>query len=341
MASSVAGLLEAAVSPQSYADGWRYVNDRAYQTILREFESGAAGPWAFAQGLSTTAGDVFGYNSVFEAAFGIDRGSLAQLGAAERWTRGFAGLSQIAGSIAGGLRLYNPRIGGPRLGAAGLADAPSVVLLTPETKLCLKPSLRDPGLRPRVLAALEESKLAGQASRFEEFAARTQTATQLGFDFVGELPPLTGSSAGYGVSLFDQRIAGYLNTPTATLGRSGSSHFFMPLEDAAGIRNATDAARASGMAPSVVRAYTSEQPVFGVVFPTEGISVRTPTPADANGWAHFLEGGRTAVRTEGSGGGYLLNTTREFVTSGGAAMPSGSILFQIGEQGEWIMIRRY
>jgi RHS repeat-associated protein len=184
MASSVAGLLEAAVSPQSYVDGWRHVNNRAYQTILREFESGGVGPWAFAQGLSTVAGDVFGYNSVLEGSFGVDRGSLAQLGTAERWTRGFAGLSQIAGSIAGGLRMYNPSIGGARLGAATLADAPSTALVAPETKLCLNPRLPDPGLRRRVLAAIEESKLARQASRFDEFEARTQTATQLEFGFV-------------------------------------------------------------------------------------------------------------------------------------------------------------
>jgi RHS repeat-associated protein len=187
MASSVAGVLEASVSPQSYVDGWRHVNDRAYRTILREFESGAGGPWAFAQGLSSAAGDLFGYNSVLEGSFGVDRSSLSQLGTAERWTRGFAGLSQIAGTIAGGLRLYNPSIGGARLGAAVLADAPSTALVAPETKLCLNPRLRDPGLRSHVLAALEESKLSRQASRFEEFEARTQTATQLEFGFIDEL----------------------------------------------------------------------------------------------------------------------------------------------------------
>ena len=95
------------------------------------------------------------------------------------------------------------------------------------------------------------------------------------------------------------------------------------------------------MAPSVVRAYVNGKPVYGVAFPTEGLDIRLPTAADAGGWPHFLEGGRTAVRTAEPNGGYLLNTTREFVVPGGSPMPTGSVLFRLGSHGEWIPLRRW
>ncbi len=95
------------------------------------------------------------------------------------------------------------------------------------------------------------------------------------------------------------------------------------------------------MAPSVARAYTSETPVYGVSFPTGVLSPRVPTTADANGWIHYLEGGRTAVFTGGEKGGYLLNSTREFIVPGGGAMPHGSVLFRLEESGAWTPIRRW
>ena len=145
----------------------------------------------------------------------------------------------------------------------------------------------------------------------------------------------------YGVSFFDAKVAGILDTPTASLGRVGDSHFFMPLENAAAIRTTGEAARETGMAPSVVRAYTSETPLYGVSFPTNGLTVRMPTAADANGWVHYLEGGNTAVFTGGKNGGYLINSTREFVTPGGGSMPNGSVLFRTESNGAWTPIRRY
>ena len=78
-----------------------------------------------------------------------------------------------------------------------------------------------------------------------------------------------------------------------------------------------------------------------MAFPTEGLSVRVPTVADANGWAHYLEGGKTAVAIEGSSGGYLLNSTRELVVPGGSAIPKGSVLFKLEQNGSWKIIRKY
>lgn len=67
-----------------------------------------------------------------------------------------------------------------------------------------------------------------------------------------------------------------------------------------------------------------------------------PTSADAMGWEHFLEGGNTAVKLgDGPTAGYLLNPTREFVIPGGNPVPVGSVLFELGEHGEWMPIRRY
>lgn len=57
---------------------------------------------------------------------------------------------------------------------------------------------------------------------------------------------------------------------------------------------------------------------------------------------HYLEGGTTAVKTgDGPTAGYLLNPTREFVIPGGNPVPPGSVLFQLGKNGDWIPLKRY
>lgn len=145
----------------------------------------------------------------------------------------------------------------------------------------------------------------------------------------------------YGVFFFGDDVLPYVDRADATLGRNGRQHFFMPLEDAAGITDAGQAARQSGHAPSILNAYVNGTPAYGVSFPTNGLTMRAPTADDAGGWAHFLEGGRTAVRTADPNGGYLLNPTREFVTPGGNTMPQGSVLFRIDEGGAWTPVRRF
>jgi hypothetical protein len=81
--------------------------------------------------------------------------------------------------------------------------------------------------------------------------------------------------------------------------------------------------------------------VYGVSFPTDGLPVTVPTAADAGGFAHFLEGGKTAMRTPGPRGGFLLNETRELVVPGGRPMPKGSVLFKLGPNGERIPLRMF
>jgi len=145
-----------------------------------------------------------------------------------------------------------------------------------------------------------------------------------------------------GVYFFGEDVLPYINRQDATLGRDGYSHFFMSLDDAKKINSVAMAARESGMAPSVQRAYVNNKAVFGVEFPLEGLGVRIPTVADSGGWPHYLPGGYTAVRMNlGESGGFLVNSTKEFVISGGTPIPKGSILFKLGNNGERIFIRRF
>jgi hypothetical protein len=155
-----------------------------------------------------------------------------------------------------------------------------------------------------------------------------------------ELRALAPTEIQYGVAFFGESNLKYYSVESATIGRQGKSFFIMPLEDSAVVRNASDAARYTGRAPSVEAAYLEGGHIYGLSFPTNGLKISIPTAADAGGWPHFLEGGRTAVRLgEGSSAGYLVNPTREFVVPGGKAVPKGSALFKLGPNGEWIPIR--
>lgn len=169
----------------------------------------------------------------------------------------------------------------------------------------------------------------------------SEASTEVTQTAAGVAADQTDAATRYGVSFFNDRVLPYIDRPDATLGRTGQAHFFMPLEDAAGIRNASDAARASGNAPSVLDAYLNGTPVYGLSFPTTGLNVRVPTPADAGGYVHYLEGGHTAVRTADPNGGFLVNPTREFVTPGGDRMPPGSVLFEMKPDGSWQPLRRF
>jgi YD repeat-containing protein len=150
-----------------------------------------------------------------------------------------------------------------------------------------------------------------------------------------------GRVTAYGVSFFDRDIADRILT-NPRLGRLNEPHFFMAVEDSATIRDAFDASRFSGRSPGTDRALIAGEPIYGLAFPTDGLGVRGPTSADAGGWAHYLEGGRTAVRTSlEPTGGFLVNPTREYIVPGGRPMPSGSVLFQLGSNGEWIIVNRW
>jgi hypothetical protein len=149
-------------------------------------------------------------------------------------------------------------------------------------------------------------------------------------------------SENYGVTFFGDDILTFYGPAKATIGKSnGGPTFFMPLEDASLVRNAHDAAVYTGMAPSAQNAYLSSKEIYGFSFPTGGLKVAKPNSIDAADWPHFLEGGQTAVKLEGPNAGYMVTPVREFVTPGSSPVPRGSVLFEVGANGEWIPLRRW
>lgn len=159
---------------------------------------------------------------------------------------------------------------------------------------------------------------------------------------VGGAPAKNLNEPEYGVAFFGQDNKAYYTPANATIGRAGRPFFLMPLEDSGIVKNAGDAARYTGMAPSAQKAYVTGGDIYGLSFPLDGMTLTKPTAADAMGWDHYLEGGNTAVKLgDGPTAGYLLNPTREFVIPGGNPVPPGSVLFQLGEKGEWIPLKKY
>ncbi|MFS6711989.1 hypothetical protein, partial [Staphylococcus aureus] len=71
------------------------------------------------------------------------------------------------------------------------------------------------------------------------------------------------NSGNYGVAFFGKSNLGYYTANNATLGTSGNSFFFMPLEDSAAVTNASDAARLTGNAPSALDAYMNQGDIYG------------------------------------------------------------------------------
>ncbi len=139
----------------------------------------------------------------------------------------------------------------------------------------------------------------------------------------------------HGVTFFDKDIANRFQQPGATLGPKGGQVWMMPAEDAKGLRTKGEIVRATGNAPRPVQVYRSDSDMYGLAVPLEGVSRRHATASDAQGWPHYLEGGNTAVRLPGKDGGYLVNSTREFVVEGGAGIPKGSVLFKVGDNGSY------
>ncbi len=119
------------------------------------------------------------------------------------------------------------------------------------------------------------------------------------------------------------------------LGAQGRGFFFMPIDDAARLNSPVRVATETGFAPSAQRAWLNGDDIYGVSFPLDGLTPRTPTKVDADGWRHFLEGGHTAVNAEGTNS-FIVNQTREFVIDGGIQMPKDTQLFRLGSNGEWI-----
>jgi hypothetical protein len=136
------------------------------------------------------------------------------------------------------------------------------------------------------------------------------------------------------------------------------------MADVAHVSSAGEAARATGMSPATIRAYTglqidgatgtpldaqpiaeADREIVGlVIMPDPSNPPIKPVEADSGGYPHFLEdrrdlgAGHTAVRTEGPSAGYLLNDVREYVIVGGDQPRRGDFVFHIRD-GDWVVER--
>ena len=156
--------------------------------------------------------------------------------------------------------------------------------------------------------------------------------------------------ASWGTSFFSEDVLQYYTGVDTRLGNGKSPMFHMTFEDAMHLTTPDDVLRHTGYAPSVEDAIRNPGPegpeIYGVAFPREGLSPRVPVAEDAGGFPHYLEGGHTAVRLDDAPGrpgtgGYLVNSTREYVLDGAPPMPGGGVLFQLGPDGTWLPMRRF
>jgi hypothetical protein len=155
--------------------------------------------------------------------------------------------------------------------------------------------------------------------------------------FSGKLP-----NKSYGVAFFGQdNLLNFYLSKEVKLGGSNSNFFFMHIDESIHVVDAHTAARYTGMSPSTSRAYLNKGKIYGVSFPYENMEVYRPVRSDAQGWPHFFGNGKTAVRlADNKNSGFLLSDVSEYVTRGGKLSPARTVIFEIGEYGEWIPIRR-
>ncbi|HEV2818762.1 MAG TPA: LysM peptidoglycan-binding domain-containing protein [Allosphingosinicella sp.] len=241
---------------------------------------------------------------------------------------------------------------GPRV--AGFASRSTSAALRPVTASLLSTPARHTLTAP-TLTSLERAagtvttRLDAQAARAVREVRITPTNVRPSTAVSAPVSPRAVAipeAGGRGAYFFGDDILPFIDRPNATLGVQGRSQFFMPLEDSLPIRDAATAYRYSGGAPTLETAYVGRGEVYGVDFPLAGFEPRIPTSADAivpsTGlpFEHFLEGGHTGLRLFDNGG-FLINPTREFVIPGGNVMPSGSVLFRLGPNGERIPLRRW
>jgi RHS repeat-associated protein len=128
--ASVLNLLANLSTPASYVDAYHNGVDRSANVMAGERLNGSGWTWTTLQGLSSIVGDQVGYNSAFEAGFGVDRQSMTMLDGVDRTSRGFMALSQMAGTTATLGGMYNPsatffrpglRLSGSGSGGGGFA----------------------------------------------------------------------------------------------------------------------------------------------------------------------------------------------------------------------------
>ncbi len=245
------------------------------------------------------------------------------------WTEHFAEESSRADALRKQDKFFEAgQVYGPDTAAASMFALPAAGRLAGEIGAADSLAAAD--------AATQTAQVAQQAKNAAQGAQRIVEDAGGGADAVPASPKAVGRS---GVYFFDQKVLPYIDREGATLGQQGVAHFFMPAEDSAMVTDAASAYRYSGGAPSLERAYLNAGDVHGVEFPLEGFSPRLPTAADTN-LEHFLEGGNTALKLQ-ENGGYLINSTREFVVPGGGNMPAGSRLFKIAPDGARVPIRSW
>ncbi|WP_171910792.1 hypothetical protein, partial [Candidatus Rickettsiella isopodorum] len=170
----------------------------------------------------------------------------------------------------------------------------------------------------------------------------TQKLERLGF--FGHNGTESVSAFGRGVTFFSKDYLHFFAPDTfegsTTFGLASKQIFLMPEEDVIRITSPASAAIETGFAPSLKDAWLQSKEIFGASFPTKGLSIRLPTAEDALGNINFRLGGNTAIRVPETDT-FLVNQTREFVTPGGIKMPPGTMIFRLGEQGEWVPYWRF
>lgn len=201
------------------------------------------------------------------------------------------------------------------------------------------------GIIPLDAAASTAVKLARKTaslvgSKPGVFQIQTHVAEKLGQRVTSNIGVSDTAVLWFGKDIAMKFYTPSVRNKTPTLGVKGRALFHMMIEDAAYINTPLKAAVETGFAPSVLDAYRRGGEVCGLAFPTKGYNIRLPVKADAMGWPHFLEGGHTAIKIEGTPF-FLVNKTREFVLPGGSPIPKGSVLFELDQAGTWRSLVRY
>lgn len=348
-------LTEMQLSPQAAAE----YSQRIAGAVAGAGEAAGGYIGSVAQDPSRIGGDVRG---AYDGASGFVGGQLDRYGQAIAEGRGAETIGMDVGTVATyivpvgggparGLAVGAVREGGEAL-ARGGAEALAGVVVRTGAEAGTAVVGRELAVAGREVAAsrggLEAADLAAASRRTGgEVALYRDPLTAERVPVTGTLdktaetvPTLPGSAEDYGVAFFGQSNLKYYEPAGATLGREGGAFFHMPLEDSVLVTDAASAARYTGMAPSALEAYRSGGEIYGLSFPTAGLGARVPTAADASGYAHFLEGGHTAVRLEGEKAGFLVNPTRELVIPGGQAVPQGSVLFRL-DGGAWTPLKQF
>ena len=130
----------------------------------------------------------------------------------------------------------------------------------------------------------------------------------------------------------------YANPESATFGASGGVVWVMRGSDADAIRSVGEAARDTGMAPSVANAYLNGKSVIAVAVPTSDIPLMKPTADTPGVTKDWLDNGYTNVMGDGF---YMRTDVEEFVTPGGKPLPEGSFSVRLTPDNDIELLDRW